>query len=149
MMPKMARAVVDASGPGSESPSCLDGFLQLLRRTEGDLLARLDLDRLARCRIAAHAGGALPDLQDAETTDANPVALLQVFHDEIDHAAEDGLSLLFRKLVAFGDVCREVLQCNGRCSRLGWSGRHGYSSPFVRHVGTRKLCPSHKRFSRV
>src|SRR6478672_4264445 len=71
MMPKMARAAGDASGPGSESPSCLDGFLQLLRRTEGDLLARLDLDRLARCRIAAHAGGALPDLQDAETTDAN------------------------------------------------------------------------------
>src|SRR6478672_8932024 len=98
MMPKMARAAGDASGPGSESRCCLDGFLQLLRRTEGDLLARLDLDRLARCRIAAHAGGAFPDLQDAEAADANPVALLQMLHDEIDHAAEDRLSLLFRKL---------------------------------------------------
>src|SRR5205085_6022116 len=113
----------------SESRYCLDGFLQFLRRTEGDFLARLDLDRLAGCRVAAHAGGALAHLQDAEASDANPVALLQVLHDDIHHAAEDGLSLFLGEFVPFGDVRRDVLQGNGGSSRLGWSGRHGYSSP--------------------
>src|SRR5947209_3546970 len=115
--------------PGIRCQSCVDGFLQLLPCAECDLLTRLDLDRLARCGVTAHASGALADLQNAEAADANPVALLEMLDDEIDHAAEDRLSLLFRKLVAFGDVRREVLQRNGRCSRLGWSGRHGYSSP--------------------
>src|SRR5262245_19539166 len=65
----------------------LDGLFQFLRGAEGDLLTRLDLDRLAGRGIAAHAGGALANLEDAEAADADAVALFQVLHDEIDHAA--------------------------------------------------------------
>src|ERR1043166_1418191 len=77
-----------------------DGLFEFLRGAEGDLLARLDLDRLAGRGISAHASGALAHLQDAETADADAVALLQVLHDEIDHVAEDRLGLLLRELVA-------------------------------------------------
>src|SRR6185503_6330716 len=98
------------------------GFFQFFRGAEGDLLARLDLDRFAGRGIAAHACRALAHLQDAEAADTDAVALLQVLDDEIDHAAEDRLGLLLGKLMAFGDVCRKVLQRNGGSSRLG--GRH-------------------------
>src|ERR1700733_8122549 len=42
-----------------------DGFLQFLGGAESPLLARLDLDGLARGGVAADAGGALADLEDA------------------------------------------------------------------------------------
>src|SRR5262245_5158879 len=58
-----------------------DRLLELLGGAERDLLARLDLDRLAGGRIASHARRALPDLQDAEPADADAVALLQVLAD--------------------------------------------------------------------
>src|SRR5205085_5863333 len=106
-----------------------DGFLQLLRGAEGDLLARLDLDRLAGGGVAAHAGGALAHLQDAEAADADAIALLQMLHDDIDHAAEDRLGLFLGEFVPFGDVRRNVLQGNGGSRRLGWGGRHGSLSP--------------------
>src|SRR6185437_13102268 len=48
----------------------LDGFLQFLGGAEGDLLARLDLDRFAGRGIAAHARGALAHLQDAQSVEA-------------------------------------------------------------------------------
>ena len=44
----------------------VDGFLEFLGGAEGDFLAGLDLDGLAGSRVAAHARGALADLQDAE-----------------------------------------------------------------------------------
>ena len=66
---------------GSEARLDLDGFLEFLGRAEGDLLAGLDVDRFAGGGIAAHAGGALADLQDAETDDADALALLQVLGD--------------------------------------------------------------------
>src|SRR6478672_7632026 len=100
-----------------------DGFFQLLRGAEGDLLAGLDLDRLAGRGVAAHARGALAHLQDAEAADADAVALLQMLDDIVDHAAEDRLGVLLRQLVLLGDHRREVLQRNGGSSRLG--GRHG------------------------
>src|SRR5580700_3650522 len=60
----------------------LHRFLEFLGGPEGDLLARLDLDRLARRRIAAHASGALADLKNSETVDAEPVPFLQVLRHQ-------------------------------------------------------------------
>jgi len=53
-----------------------DRHLEVLGGTEGDLLARLDLNGLAGRRIAAHAGGALSHLKDAEPGDLHPLALV-------------------------------------------------------------------------
>src|SRR6202162_2979907 len=49
----------------------LDSFLQFLGNPEGDLLARLDLDGLARRWIASHPGGTFSHLEDAETVQAD------------------------------------------------------------------------------
>src|SRR6202171_209437 len=81
-------------GQGWKSASLSDGFLELLGRAEGDLLAGLDVDRFAGGRVAAHAGGALAYLQDAEADDADAVALLQMLSHPADHGVQDGLSLL-------------------------------------------------------
>ena len=55
-----------------------DRFLEFLGGPEGDLLAGLDLDGLARRRIAPHACRTLADLQDAETTETDPVTFLEM-----------------------------------------------------------------------
>src|ERR1700675_750196 len=81
----------------------LDGFLEFLGRAEGDLLAGLDVDRFAGGGVAAHAGGALANLEDAETDDADALALLQVLGDHGDHVTENGLSLLLRQFLVLGD----------------------------------------------
>src|SRR3546814_9818649 len=65
-----------------------DGFLQHLAGAEGNLLGGLDLDRLAGLRVAAHAGGALADLQDAEVADADALALLQRLGDRREELVE-------------------------------------------------------------
>src|SRR3954468_8996210 len=90
-----------------------DRFLELLGSAEGDLLARLDLDRLTRGRVAAHARGALADLQNAETDEANADALLEVLCDEIDEVAEKGFRLLLRHLMVLGQRGGEVLETDG------------------------------------
>src|SRR5258707_4656065 len=113
-----------APGPCGRSPGIKsDGFLELLCGAEGYLLACLDLDRRAGCRVAAHAGGALAHLQDAEAADADPIALLQVLGDEADEIAEDRLGLLLRHLVIFRQLRCQVSQRDGellyRCCCLG------------------------------
>src|SRR5215471_17942767 len=100
------------SRPGMTPVS--DGFLEFLGGAERDLLARLDLDRLAGRRIAPHAGGALAHLQNAEPADADALALLEVLHEEPDQIVEDRLGLLLGNLVAVGKRRREVLEGNGR-----------------------------------
>src|SRR6266581_6544896 len=82
-----------------------DGFLELLGCAESNLLAGLDVDRLAGGGVAAHAGSALAHLQDAKTDDANALALLQMLGDPRDHVVENRLSLLLRQLLLFGN-CR-------------------------------------------
>src|SRR5581483_1468095 len=85
---------------------------------EGDLLRRLDLDRLAGGGVAAHARGALADLEDAEPNDADALALLQVLGDQRDGVVQDGLGLLLGDLLIFGDRRREMLQGDGRRCRF-------------------------------
>src|SRR3954468_16610851 len=132
---------------GCESRLWLSGFLQFLRGAERDLLAGLDLDRLAGGRIAAHARGALAHLQDAEAADADAVALLEVLDDEVDHVVEDRFGGLLGELMLLGEVRRDVLQgeSRGSCFRC-----HGSLSPwFERVYDGINLSPSHKRFSQL
>src|SRR5262245_12084092 len=98
----------------------LNGFLEFFRRAEGHLLARLDLDRLAGRRIAAHARCALTNLKDAEATDADPVALLQVLHHHRHEVVEHRLGLLLGHLVVSSERGCKMLQRNG------WLGCFGH-----------------------
>src|SRR5262249_12050595 len=82
----------------------LHRFLQFLGGPEGHLPARLDLDRLAGRRVAPHAGGPFAHLQDAETADADAVALLEVLDDHADQIVEDGLRVLLRHLMIGGQA---------------------------------------------
>src|SRR5258708_28045503 len=97
----------------------LDRFLQFLGGAEGDLLARLDLDRLAGGRVAAHAGGALPHDENAESADPDAVTLLEVLDDHADEIAEDRLGLLLRHLMLGRNSGREMLEPYGRLRRPG------------------------------
>ena len=64
---KMKAPAEAGAGESNSATSDLHhGFLEVLRGPEGNLLAGLDLDGLARRRVATHACCALPDLQDAE-----------------------------------------------------------------------------------
>src|SRR3954452_18532456 len=101
----------------------LDGFLEFLGGAEGDLLAGLDLDRLAGGGVAAHARGALANLQDAEADDADAFALLEMLGHARYQIAEDGLGLLLRQFVLFGQCRREMLERNGGRGRC-----------FLRHI---------------
>src|SRR5450759_2870966 len=100
-----------------------DGFLQFLGCAEGNLLAGLDVDRFAGGWVAAHAGGALAHLQDAETDDADALALLQVLGDPADQIVQNGFSLLLGQLLLFGNCRREMLECDGGRGRC-----------FLRHI---------------
>src|SRR5437879_1398310 len=95
-----------AIGTASEA---LDGFLQFLGGAERDLLARLDLDRLAGRRVAAHARGALAHLQDAEAANADAVALLAVLDDEVDHVVEEQVGGILDELMCLGEFRRPSL----------------------------------------
>src|SRR5689334_20100372 len=80
----------------------LDRFLQLLRGAESDFLRRLDLDRLARRGIAAHARGALAHDEDAKTIETDARALLQMFGDQSDRVFKDRVRGLVRHVMLFG-----------------------------------------------
>src|SRR5471030_1722649 len=101
----------------------LDRFLEILGGAEGDLLARLDLDRLARGRIAAHARGALANLQNTKADETDTIALLKVLGDESHQVAEKGFGLLLRHLMILGERGGEMLQAYGIHLRLGCGSR--------------------------
>src|SRR5262245_36851111 len=107
----------------------LNRFLQFLGGAEGDLLARLDLDGLAGRGVAAHAGGAVAHLQNAEPADPQAAALLEMLHDEADHVGQHRLALLLGDLVARGDLRRKMLEGDGRCGLSGLLGCHGCWTP--------------------
>src|ERR1700712_5317489 len=100
-----------------------DGFLEFLGRAEGDLLAGLDLDRFAGGGVAAHAGGALANLENAEPDDADTLALLEVLGDQGDRVGQDGLGLLLRQFLVLGDRRCQMLQRD-----------RGRSRCFLRHI---------------
>src|SRR5262249_2620347 len=51
----------------------LNRHLQVLGWPECDFLARFDLDGFSGRRVSSHAGGALPDLQDAKSRNPDPL----------------------------------------------------------------------------
>src|SRR4249919_65444 len=63
-------SVVGHLSPNKGS-GALDRLFEFLGGAEGHLLAGLDLDRFAGCRITPHAGGALAHHQDAEAANAD------------------------------------------------------------------------------
>src|SRR5882724_7549087 len=111
-MPRYARDTQPIFSLFPSTPS--NRFLELLGCAEGDFLAGLDLDFLAGCRVAALAGSALANDQDAETADADAVTLLEVLGHQADHVAKDRFSLLFRQFVGFRETCGDVFQGNCR-----------------------------------
>src|SRR5260221_14747802 len=92
----------------------LYGFLEFLGRAERDLLACLDLDRGARCRVAAHPSSALSHLENAQPNDSDPIAFLEVLDDETDQIVEDRLGLLLGDFVTLGERSRQMFQGYGR-----------------------------------
>ena len=78
------------------------GFLEVLRGSESNLLAGLDLDGFARSRVTPHPRGALAHLQDAKTVDADPRPLLQNLPKAPHHFRQHGVDLNLRQLVGFG-----------------------------------------------
>src|SRR5580698_4178609 len=116
---RAANAAGPVAGSATDRTRLSDRFLEFLGGAEGDLLAGLDLDGFAGRGIAAHARGALADLQDAEPADTDALALLEVLDDIADQAAKNGFSLLFRQLVILRKARRQVLQCHGSGCCLG------------------------------
>ncbi len=80
----------------------LNRHFQILGRPECDFLAGLDLDCFAGCRVAPHASSALPNLQDAETGNADAFAFLEMLGDNADEIAEGGFTCSFRQLMLLG-----------------------------------------------
>src|SRR5438132_10885472 len=101
----------------------LNGFLEFLGGAEGDLLAGLDRERFAGGGVAAHAGGALADLEDAEPNDSDALALLQVFCNLADHVGQDRLGGFLRQVVFLSQRCGQMFECDG-----------GWSRCFLRHI---------------
>src|ERR1044072_4209597 len=88
------------AGPGRQDTNWLrlhHSFLEVLRRPESNLLAGLDLDAFARCRVATHPCRALPKLQEAEARDADARAFLQMLADVGHHLRQDDFRLGLRK----------------------------------------------------
>jgi len=87
--------------------------LQFLGCSECDFFARFDLDRLTRCRIAAHTSCALSDLQDTKTRDPDALTLLEMLCDQSDEIADESLARTFRHLMLFGHSRRKMFERDG------------------------------------
>src|SRR5215204_3759538 len=105
----------------------LDRFLEVLGDAEGDLLRRLDLDRLAGRRVAAHARRTVAHLKNAEARDADLVALLEMLHDQADEIVEAAGRVLLGHARLFGQFGRHLRQRDGRSRRFG-CGSHDEGS---------------------
>jgi hypothetical protein len=102
----------------------LHRFLQFLGWPEGDLLTRLDLDSPAGRRVPSHPGRPLPRLENAETGQADFVAVPQTTAGQRDQIAQHGLSLILCDVMAVGQRGGEVLERDGRLGdgSFGWCG---------------------------
>ena len=108
---------------GSEDARCQTASLSSLAARKATFLLALIWIGFAGGGVAAHAGGALAHLEDAEADDADALALLQVLGDPGDQVAQDGLGLLLGQFLVFGDRRREMLQRDGGRGRC-----------FLRHI---------------
>src|SRR6478736_8672936 len=101
------------------TPEASDRFLEILGDAEGDLLRRLDLDRLAGRRVAAHARRTIADLKDAEARDADLVALLEVLDDQTDEVVEAAGRVLLRHAGLLGQLGRDLRERDSRSGGFG------------------------------
>jgi hypothetical protein len=101
----------------------LYSLAEVLGSAEGDLLAGLDLQRLARRRVAAHASRALADLKGAKAGDTDFRALLQVLADERDGRGKNAVRLLLGQALGLADRNGELTERDklryGRLRGLG------------------------------
>jgi len=91
------RRQLDGHGGRDCRLTVLHRFLQFLGNSEGDLLTRLDLDRLTSCRVSSHPGRPLPHLEDAEAGQADFVPFLEVPGCQRHQIAQHGLGLPLRQ----------------------------------------------------
>jgi hypothetical protein len=100
-------------------PNWLNRLFQFLGWPEGDLLAGLDLDGLAGPRISAHPGGTILNLEHAESSQADFVAVLEMAGGQRHQVAQHGFGLLLRQVVALSQFGGHLLE---RDSGLGSAG---------------------------
>jgi hypothetical protein len=86
--------------------------------TASDFLAGFDLDCFPGGRIAAHASGALSNLQNAETRNTDPLALLEMLRDQPDEIAEEGFTGPLRQLMLLGQAGSEMLESDWTIGRF-------------------------------
>src|SRR5262249_23825859 len=104
-----------------------DRFLEILGDAERYLLRRLDLDLLAGRGIATHARRPVPHLQDAEPSDTNLVALLEVPHHKTDELVERARRVLLGHAGLLGQFGRNLGEWNRRSG--GLCGSHSGGVP--------------------
>ena len=95
----------------------LNSLLEFLGRPEHNLLARLDLDGLARRRVASHSGSTLPHLEDAETVQVDFVPFLEVAGRQRHQIAQHGLRLFLWQIMAVRQCGGQMLERDGRLRR--------------------------------
>ena len=95
----------------------LDSLLQFLRWPEGDLLAGRDLDRCAGRRVATHPSRSRPYLQDAQTGQADFVALLEMLGGQRHQIAQHRFGNLLRQVMAFRQLGCDLLERDGDLRR--------------------------------
>src|SRR5262245_2139977 len=128
--------------PGGSGRNSSDRFFQLFRSAEGDLFARLDLNLLARRRIAADARCALADLKNAETADTDALAFLQMLDNIADEIPEHGLRLFLRHLVRFRECRGKMLERDGwRCRSFSRNHCHQWDPPLESALGETPNAP--------
>src|SRR5439155_12337959 len=85
-----------------------DGRREFLARTEARHLARLDLDLLARLRVAADASLALADRERAEADQRDAIALLQRLGDAVDQRIQRLAGSRLADLRVLGDLVDQI-----------------------------------------
>jgi hypothetical protein len=93
----------------SQQSDWSDRHLEFFCGAKSDFLARLDLNLLARRRVAPDPGSAIPHLQNSESGNLHALTILQVLGDEPDKIFEHLLAMLLRKLVLFSQSIGQVL----------------------------------------
>ena len=101
----------------------LHRFLEFPGGPERDLLAGLDFDGLAGCRVPSHPGCPLPYLKDTETGEADFVPFFRWRVVSVTKSPSTASACLFANLMAVGQLGGEVLQGDGCLGgRLCWGG---------------------------